>query len=268
MVARCAPEVHTLLPVIDDLVALHVGPGLHAGQVGALVRLGESLAVHVLAGDDPRQEVRALLGGAVHDDRRADQGLAHAAPYPWQPGLVELLVQHREPDAVHALAAELLRPLRADQPGVGEPALPLRVLRLRGRPGQFGALVPAGRRRDGPVGQPGKTVRGAGRDPLAEFGPELRDLRAEVEIHDEPPGGVGSGSGSGSGRVGQGQILESNSKFDHNKALVALSRLADSLFAGRTGSRLGRTSSRRFARRSPPPGARRHTTEFHDRGHF
>ena len=69
-----------------DLVAIHLGAGLHAGQVRALVGLGESLAVDVLAGDDPGQEVRPLLGRAVHDDGRADQALAHAAPDPRQAG--------------------------------------------------------------------------------------------------------------------------------------------------------------------------------------
>jgi hypothetical protein len=63
--------------------------------------------------------------------------------------------------------------------------------------------------------------------------------------------------GAGSGR---GQILESNSKFDHNKALVALSRLADRPFAGGTGALAVGQPLR------PVRGATE--TEFHDRGHF
>ncbi len=125
----------------------------------------------------------------MHDDRRADQALAHAAPDPRKASQVELLVQHREPDAIHALAAELLGPLGADQLRPGKPALPLGVGRMRCGPRELGALVPARVRRDGPVGQPGEALGSVGGDPSAELSPELHDLRAEVKIHDEPPGG-------------------------------------------------------------------------------
>ncbi len=124
-----------LLPGDDDLVAVDLAAGLHPSQVGSVVGLGEALAVDVLAADDAGQEVLALFVGAVHDHRRADQGLAHAADHPRYPGPVELLVQHRDPHRVQALAAELGRPVRADEPGVGQRVLPLRV---GGMPQRFG----------------------------------------------------------------------------------------------------------------------------------
>ena len=67
-----------LLAGDDDLVAVDDAAGLQPGQVGAGVGLGEALAVAVGAVDDPRQEVGLLLVGAVHDDRRPDEPLAHA----------------------------------------------------------------------------------------------------------------------------------------------------------------------------------------------
>ena len=105
-----------LLPGDDELVPLDHAAGLHAGQVRAVAGFGEALAVHVLAGDDPGQEVCLLLRRAVHHDGRPDQPLAHAAGHPGHAGPVELLVQHGAAHRVHALPAELLRPLRADQP--------------------------------------------------------------------------------------------------------------------------------------------------------
>ena len=88
-----------LLAGDDDLVAVDDAARLEAGEVGAGVGLGEALAVAVGAVDDARQEVRLLLVGAVHDDRRADEPLAHAAGHAGHAGAGELLVQHRDLDA-------------------------------------------------------------------------------------------------------------------------------------------------------------------------
>ena len=152
-----------------------------------MVRLGEALAVDVLAADDAGQEVRALFLAAVHDHRGTDQGLAHAADHSRDPGRVELLVQHRDPHRVQALAAELGRPLRTDQPGVGQRALPLRV---GGMPQGFGQLrrpVTAGNRRHPPVNEAGQRGRRVLGDPVPQLVAELLDLRAEVKIHGRPP---------------------------------------------------------------------------------
>ncbi len=81
----CAPEVHTFWPVITTSSPSTTPRVLSAGEVGAGVGLGEALAVAVGAVDDPRQEVGLLLVGAPHDDRRADQPLAHAAGDPGTP---------------------------------------------------------------------------------------------------------------------------------------------------------------------------------------
>src|SRR6202012_4566464 len=96
-----------LLAGDDDLVALDHAARLHRGQVRTVVRLGEALAVDVLAGDDPGQEVRLLLRGAMRDDGRPGQALAHAPVAPGHARAVEFLVQHGDPDPVEALAAVL-----------------------------------------------------------------------------------------------------------------------------------------------------------------
>ena len=67
-----------LLSGHDDLVAVDDPAGLQPGQIRTGVGLGESLAVTIRPVDDARQEVRLLLVGAVHDDRRPDEPLAHA----------------------------------------------------------------------------------------------------------------------------------------------------------------------------------------------
>jgi len=43
-----------------------------------MIRLGVTLAVNVLAGDDPGQEMGLLPGRAVRQDRWPDEPLAHA----------------------------------------------------------------------------------------------------------------------------------------------------------------------------------------------
>ena len=73
MVARDAPEVQTFCPVMT-ISSPSMTPRVSTdGQVAPVAGLGEALAVHVGAGDDPRQEPGTLLGRPVHDHRRADQ---------------------------------------------------------------------------------------------------------------------------------------------------------------------------------------------------
>ena len=179
-----------LLAGDDDLVAADDALGLHGGQVGAVVGLGEALAVHVLAGDDPGQEVRPLLGRAVHDDGRADQGLAHAAAHPRHARPVELLVEHGESHRVQALPAELFRPLRADQPLGLQLGRPLRVGGVGHGPGELAAAPAAGRHDHVPVEEAGEPGRRLGGDPVPQLRAELRDLRAKVKFHGAPPGVV------------------------------------------------------------------------------
>src|SRR5262249_32212635 len=106
--------------------------------------LREALAVDVLAGDDPGQEMRLLLRRAVHDDRGPDEALAHSAHDPGNASAVELLVEHGYPHGVQSLAAELLRPLRADVPCLLKLLSPLGVGRVPGRLGRALAAVAAG----------------------------------------------------------------------------------------------------------------------------
>jgi hypothetical protein len=165
MVARAAPEVH-------DLVAFDHAAGLDRGQVGAVVRLGEALAVHVLAGDDPGQEVLLLLRSAVHDDGRPDQGFTHATGHPGHAGPVELLVEDGHPHRVHALAAELLRPLRADQLFLLQLDHPLGVSGVAGRGGDLLSCAAARGGRHVPVDQAGQRLGRLGRDPVPQLSAE------------------------------------------------------------------------------------------------
>ena len=138
--------------------------------------LGEALAVDILTRDDPGQEVGLLLWRAVHDDRRTDQPLTHAAHHPRHPGPVQLLVEDRDAYRVEPPAAELLRPVRADEPGVSQLAFPLGVEGVLGLlgPGEQDVVPVA------PVGQLGKASRGMAGNPVPDFGAEFRDLRAKI----------------------------------------------------------------------------------------
>jgi hypothetical protein len=61
----------------DPLVAVALGPGLDVGQVAPGVGLGIALAPQLGPLADGRQEASLLLGGAVVDQGRAEQALAH-----------------------------------------------------------------------------------------------------------------------------------------------------------------------------------------------
>ena len=112
------------------------------------------------------------------------------------PGPVELLVQHRDPHRVQALAAELGRPLRADQPGVRQRAAP--TLRRR----DAAALRPAARRGSrrwsrrwsSRSARPGPAVRAPAIQSRSSSA-ELLDLRAKVKFHAEPPWRAGRRGG-------------------------------------------------------------------------
>ena len=200
------PRGPQLLPGDDDLVAVDLALGLQPGQVRAGPGLGEALAVHVLAGDDPGQEVGLLLGRAVHDDRGADQALAHAADDARYARPVQLLVEDRDADGVQALAAELLRPLRADEALLLQFRFPLRVGRMLHRVGAALAAVAAGGDDVVPVGEIGQAWRGVPGDPVPRLAAELVDLRAKVKFHGASPG-WGRFRASATG-----QILESRSR--------------------------------------------------------
>ena len=168
-----------LLPGDDDLVTVDLALGLQPGQVRAGAGLGEALAVHVLAGDDPRQEVRLLLRRAVHDDRRADQALAHAADDPRHAGPVQLLVEDRDADGVQA------RRRRTPRGHCGQISLASASSRSHcaysgalHRAGPPLAAVAAGGDDVVPVGELGQPGRGVPGDPVPRLGAELRDLRA------------------------------------------------------------------------------------------
>src|SRR5262245_19420 len=76
-----------LLPAHDQLVAVDDGARLQGGEIRAGARLGEALAPHHLAAQDPREMKALLLFGPASDERRAavvqtdeeSRGLEHAS---------------------------------------------------------------------------------------------------------------------------------------------------------------------------------------------
>ena len=98
-----------LLAVDDPLVAVELGPGLEAGQVGAGVGLAEALAPGDLALEDARDELLLLLLGAPLQDGRADEGVTEEVAPQRGAGPGELLVQHDLLEQGEPLAAVLGR---------------------------------------------------------------------------------------------------------------------------------------------------------------
>src|SRR5690606_216867 len=171
-----------LLPGHHDLVTDDDAAGLHAPEVGSVLRLGEALAVDVLGGDDPGQEVLLLLLGAVHHDRRADHVLAEPPADAGQARARQLLAEDRVLHRREPPAAEALGPLGADPPAFQQAPVPLRVagVGLRALPRR---AVAAGHRRGRPVDQLGEPGGGVAGDPVADLRPEGGGLRPQVEFH-------------------------------------------------------------------------------------
>ncbi len=118
VVAAARPD---LLAVDDPLVAVARRARREAREVGARVGLGEELAPDLGAGADAREPARALFGGAVLEEGRADEREAD------QEGVevgdreaAELLGDGRDPRAVESHPAVLQRPGRDRPAAVGE----------------------------------------------------------------------------------------------------------------------------------------------------
>ena len=112
-----------LLAVDDVLVAIGDRLGTQPRQVRARIRFGVPLAPQVLASDDLRQPLVALLGRAVADQQRADHQDAHVGKARDAPALV-LLVEDQQLGRVKAHAAVLARPVRRDPAKLGHLAVP------------------------------------------------------------------------------------------------------------------------------------------------
>jgi len=104
---------------------LELGPRLDAGQVGARRGLGEELAPDLVAVQHRAEVALLLLLGAVGDDRRAEHADADDVEDAGQLRAGELLGEDDLLERAEALTAVLLRPGNADEPRLGELALPL-----------------------------------------------------------------------------------------------------------------------------------------------
>src|SRR5690606_504871 len=92
---------------------------------GPRTRFGEALAVAIGAVEDAREERALLLVGAVDDDGRRDERLAHAPVDAGIAGGGELVGDDAVLEAVEAAAAVLLGPVRTDPAAFDEASLPL-----------------------------------------------------------------------------------------------------------------------------------------------
>ena len=123
--AERAPD---LLAVEHVVVAVAIGARAQRREVGTGARLGEALAPHLVAAQDPRQ-VRGLLRvGALFDERRARVQRAdevHADVRRLGPR--RLLVEDQLLGRRRAAPAVLLRPVQPRVPGVEQPPLPVGV---------------------------------------------------------------------------------------------------------------------------------------------
>src|SRR5439155_10076151 len=131
-VGERAPD---LLAVDDVLLAVAHRSGAQRGEVGPRVRLREPLTPHFLAGEDPRQVGRLLLGRRFHHERRPrvhETDEVHADGR--RPVLGHLLEVHQLLARRRAATAVLDRPAHARVPGVEQPLLPVEVEPATGRP--------------------------------------------------------------------------------------------------------------------------------------
>ena len=122
MVGRGVPH---LLSVDHPLVAVALGSGREAGEVGAVAWLAEELAPHVLTGEDRMEELASQRVGPVGEDRRCRQPHAPADGRTNGAGVRDLVVHDRLGPRREALAEPLDRPRRARPSRVGEPRAPL-----------------------------------------------------------------------------------------------------------------------------------------------
>src|SRR5271157_2166758 len=104
----------------DDLVTVDDAASVESGQIRPGVGFREALAIAIRSVDDTRQEVRPLLVGAVHDDRRSDEPLTHAARDAGDSSPAELLIHHGDFDPAEPAAAVLSWPTNAEEAGLVE----------------------------------------------------------------------------------------------------------------------------------------------------
>src|SRR5262249_47575740 len=109
---------------VED-VAAQLRAGAARRQVGARVRLGESLAPDLLAREDLRQEALLLRLGAMVEERRTGESGTHADVD--HRGRAEPRVLLREEELLQrcrAASAVLLRPVQSGPSAVEQRALP------------------------------------------------------------------------------------------------------------------------------------------------
>ena len=158
-----------LLPGHDELRTVENGAGLEARQVGARVRLGESLTPDDVAAEDAREMVRLLLLAAARDESRtgvvqADEGRRDLGGA----GARILLVPDHLLHQARAAPAELARPRDAGPAALEHAPLPGEV------------VVPALSKVD--AGRP-RAAWHVRLEPGACVGPERLLGSAEADVH-------------------------------------------------------------------------------------
>ena len=156
-----------LVPVDHVLVAVARRGRAQRREVGAGVGLAEPLAPALAPADEPGEE--AVLDRVAPVGADALHEIAQARPRR-RAGSRELLVEDHVEDGREVVAAEPGRPAQAEEAGVVQRRVPLRLA---------GPVLVVGRRRR----EPGVVVRQPGAQPR----PELGLGRRVTEVHRPPP---------------------------------------------------------------------------------
>jgi len=181
-----------LLAVDDEMLAVQHAARLEVGEVGARVRLRESLAPQLVGGQDLLQMPRLLGRRAVLHQRRAEHREPAAVDELGRLGARHFLEEDDLLGERGAAAAELLRPVHADVAGLPHRLLP------GAQPPDLVDVRPRRRER-----LPPQVVRHVALEPRPNLLPKRLLLLAELEIHS-------STSPAGHSRTGRSRTGDEN----------------------------------------------------------
>ena len=161
-----------MCPVTNHPPSVALGPGGERGQVAARLGLAEQLAPQLVGPEDGGEPPRALLGGAVGEERRRHQVDADAAHQLGGPGPGHLLGDHEVLGGAESSAPELGGPGDPHPPVGGQLGLPLpaeghHLVEVVGAGGRLGPVLP------GEVGH----------QPVVHLGSELLLFGCDLQVH-------------------------------------------------------------------------------------
>src|SRR5437867_11041741 len=116
--------METMAPTHDEVIAVARGSRLEVREIGARVRLRESLAPELVGREDLRQVALLLRRGPVLHERGAEHRHAAAVHELRRLGACHLLVEDDQLDDRRAAAPELPWPVEPDVAGLAHSLLP------------------------------------------------------------------------------------------------------------------------------------------------